>query len=99
MIDPIVQSLPLEQFGFTHTTNETTGRSPYHPSVLLKLYMYGYRHGIRSSNKLHQACLINVEAWWLLKGLQTGNGASLKSFGSVSPWDIFPRVNHFTQEL
>lgn len=32
--------------------------------------MYGYRHGIRSSNKLHQACLVNVEVWWLLKGLK-----------------------------
>jgi hypothetical protein len=32
--------------------------------------MYGYRHGLRSSNKLHQACLVNVEVWWLLKGLR-----------------------------
>tara|TARA_B100001093_G_C26105758_1_gene708787 strand:- start:17 stop:529 length:513 start_codon:yes stop_codon:yes gene_type:complete len=32
--------------------------------------MYGYRHGIRSSNKLHQACLVNVAIWWLLKGLK-----------------------------
>ena len=55
LVDLFVQSLPLEQFGFTHTTHETTGRPPYHPSVLLKLYMYGYRHGIRSSNKLHPA--------------------------------------------
>ena len=70
LVDLFVQSLPLEQFGFTHTTHETTGRPPYHPSVLLKLYMYGYRHGIRSSNKLHQACLVNVEVWWLLKGLK-----------------------------
>ncbi len=32
--------------------------------------MYGYRHGLRSSSKLHQACLVNVELWWLLKGLK-----------------------------
>ena len=70
LVDLFVESLPLEKLGFTHTTHETTGRPPYHPSVLLKLYMYGYRHGIRSSNKLHQACLVNVEVWWLIKGLK-----------------------------
>ncbi len=70
LVDLFVDSLPLDQLGFTHVNHETTGRPPYHPSILLKLYMYGYRHGIRSSNKLHQACLVNVEVWWLLKGLK-----------------------------
>jgi len=32
--------------------------------------MYGYRHGLLSSHKLHQACQVNVELWWLLKGLK-----------------------------
>ncbi len=70
LVDLFVEALPLEQLGFTHTQHETTGRPPYHPAVLLKLYMYGYRHGLRSSTKLHQACLVNVEVWWLLKGLK-----------------------------
>ena len=70
LVDCFVDSLPMDQLGFTLTTHEATGRPPYHPSVLLKLYMYGYRHGLRSSNKLHQACLVNVEVWWLLKGLK-----------------------------
>lgn len=42
------------------------GRPPFHPAVLLKLYMYGYKHGIRSSRKLEHACKVNVELWWLL---------------------------------
>jgi len=70
LVDVFVETLPLEKLGFTHCQHEKEGRPPYHPKVLLKLYMYGYRHGLRSSQKLHQACLVNVELWWLLKGLK-----------------------------
>lgn len=70
LVDVFVDALPLEDLGFTHTACQKEGRPPYHPAVLLKLYMYGYRHGLRSSSKLHQACLVNVELWWLLKGLK-----------------------------
>jgi ribosomal protein L14E/L6E/L27E len=34
--------------------------------MLLKLYIYGYQHSIRSSRKLQAACCHNVELWWLL---------------------------------
>ncbi len=70
LVDLFVEALPMEQLGFKHSKHEKEGRPPYHPKVLLKLYMYGYRHGLRSSSKLHQACLVNVELWWLLKGLK-----------------------------
>jgi transposase len=70
LVDLFVEALPLDKLGFTHVQHENQGRPPYHPAVLLKLYMYGYRHGLRSSAKLHQACLVNVEVWWLLKGLK-----------------------------
>lgn len=70
LVDLFVDALPLEELGFTNSTPEKEGRPPYHPSVLLKLYMYGYRHSLRSSSKLYQACLVNVEVWWLLKGLK-----------------------------
>jgi len=70
LVDLFVEALPLDKLGFTHVQHESQGRPPYHPAVLLKLYMYGYRHGLRSSSKLHHACLVNVELWWLLKGLK-----------------------------
>lgn len=70
LVDAFVEALPIEQLGFSHAKTEKEGRPPYHPKVLLKLYMYGYRHGLRSASKLHQACLVNVELWWLLKGLK-----------------------------
>jgi len=70
LVDLFVEALPIEELGFMHTLHKPQGHPPYHPKVLLKLYMYGYRHGIRSSRKLHQACRVNVELWWLLKGLK-----------------------------
>jgi len=46
------------------------GRPPYHPAVLLKLYIYGYRYGIRTARKLEREAQTNLEAMWLLSGLR-----------------------------
>lgn len=70
LVDLFVDVLPMDELGFINSAHEKEGRPPFHPSILLKLYMYGYRHGIRSASKLHHACLVNVEVWWLLKGLK-----------------------------
>ncbi len=43
-----------------------TGRPPYDPAALLKLYLYGYLHRIRSSRLLEAECQRNVEVIWLL---------------------------------
>ena len=48
VVDYFVDLLPLEELGFTDVLNKE-GRPPFHSSDLLKLYMYGYRNGIRSS--------------------------------------------------
>ncbi|GLR18245.1 transposase [Portibacter lacus] len=71
-IDIFVDSLPLDQLGFK-TTTSSQGRPPFHPADLLKLYLYGYRHGIRSSRKLEHCCIVNMEMMWLLKGLRPCN--------------------------
>jgi transposase len=65
-IDAFVDSLDLTSAGFTHTTLAETGRPPYAPGDLLKLYIYGYLNRIRSSRKLEQECQRNVEVMWLL---------------------------------
>jgi len=66
-IDAFVDSLDLATAGFTHTTLAETGRPPYDPRDLLKLYIYGYLNRIRSSSrKLEQECQRNVEVMWLL---------------------------------
>lgn len=64
-IDAFVESLDLETLGFRHAVLQETGRPPYHPSVLLKLYVYGYLNRIRSSRRLERESHRNVEVIWL----------------------------------
>ena len=75
LIDVFVDALPLDELGFDSVQTAEEGRPPYHPCDLLKLYMYGYKHGIRSTRKLEHAAQVNVELWWLLKGLRPSNRA------------------------
>src|SRR5262249_36165394 len=51
-LDVFVDGLRLEELGFGHSVPETTGRPPYDPRDLLKLYLYGYLNGVRSSRRL-----------------------------------------------
>lgn len=69
LIDLFVNSLPLEDFGFDKKFVEN-GRPAYHPSELLKLYIYGYMNKVRSSRDLEKECKRNIEVMWLLKALQ-----------------------------
>lgn len=69
-IDGFVDSLDLEELGFRHAQLGRTGRPPYDPGHLLRLYVYGYLHGIRSSRKLEQETHRNVELMWLLRKLR-----------------------------
>ena len=68
-IDAFVDSLDLREIGFEHTNLSETGRPPYDPADLLKLYIHGYLNQVRSSRKLERACKTNVELMWLLKKL------------------------------
>lgn len=70
IIDAFVDALDLEEFGFLYYKLNKAGRPPFHPSTLLKLYIYGYQNGIRSCRKLEKATQINIEVMWLLKGLR-----------------------------
>lgn len=64
-IDAFVESLDPEALGFSHSVLKETGRPPYHPGVLLKLYIYGYLNRIRSSRLLEKEAHRNVEVIWL----------------------------------
>lgn len=68
-IDAFVDSLDLEGLGFTRAIAAETGRPPYHPGDLLKLYIYGYLNRIRSSRRLERETQRNVEVMWLLRKL------------------------------
>jgi transposase len=60
-----VEAVDLGELGFDGVTPEATGRSSYHPSVLLKLYIYGYLNRVHSSRRLERKAGRNVEVMWL----------------------------------
>lgn len=68
LMDQFVNTLPLGSYGFDDQALED-GRPKYHPSLLLKIYIYGYMNRIRSSRELERACRINVEMMWLTQQL------------------------------
>jgi transposase len=69
VIDAFAEALDLRKLGFARMEPQDTGRPPYHPGDLLKLYLYGYLHQVRSSRRLERECQRNVEVMWLLNRL------------------------------
>ena len=65
VVDVFVEQLDLGELGFTSVTPLLTGRPAYHPSVLLKLYIYGYLNRIPSSRRLERESQGNLELIWL----------------------------------
>lgn len=55
---------------FLKTEVKAVGRPPFNPKDMLKLFIYGMDNGVYSSRKLERECKRNVEAMWLLNGLQ-----------------------------
>ncbi len=69
VIDVFVDELDLRALGFGRAEPEATGRPGYHPSVLLKLYIYGYLNRVQSSRRLEREAGRNVEVMWLTNRL------------------------------
>jgi transposase len=65
VVDAFVGELDLEALGFEGATAAATGRPAYHPSVLLKVYIYGYLNRVQSSRRLEREAQRNVELMWL----------------------------------
>src|SRR5450631_2596473 len=65
VIDVFVEELDLAGLGFDGVAPEATGRPSYHPSVVLKLYIYGYLNRVQSSRRLEHEAGRNVEVMWL----------------------------------
>jgi transposase len=68
-IDAFVAGLDLRDLGFTGVDPADTGRPAYHPSVHLKLYIYGYLNRVHSSRRLEREASRNLEVMWLLSRL------------------------------
>jgi transposase len=65
-IDAFVDALDLAELGFEGLEPAATGRPSYHPSVHLKLYIYGYLNRVQSSRRLEREAGRNLEVMWLL---------------------------------
>lgn len=93
VIDAFVAHLDLAALGFLKATPKATGRPPYDPADLLKLYLYGYLNRVRSSRRLERECQRNVEVMWLLNRLvpdhktiaefRRHNGSGLRRAGAA----------------
>ena len=69
-LEAFVEGLDLAACGFARTTAADTGRPPFAPGDLLKLYLWGYLNKVRSSRRLQLECGRNLELLWLLRKLQ-----------------------------
>jgi transposase len=70
VVEVFVDELDLGGLGFEGVDPAATGRPAYHPSVLLKIYIYGYLNRIQSSRRLEREAQRNVELMWLTQRLK-----------------------------
>src|SRR5271157_3713383 len=87
-VDVFVEALDLVELGFDGAQPMATGRPGYQPSVLLKLYIYGYLNRVQSSRRLEREAGRNLEVMWLtgrlapdhktIADFRKGNGPAIK---------------------
>ena len=83
-VDAFVENIDLETLGFALQTLRLEGRPSYSNKIFLKIYLYGYLNGLRSSRKLERECVRNIELQWLLSGL-VPNYHSISDFRKDNP--------------
>ncbi len=83
IIDLFVDSLSIKDYGF-RTDFIENGRPAYHPTDLLKLFIYGYLNKVRSSRDLEKECRRNIEVMWLLKCLSPDHN-TISNFSRDNP--------------
>jgi transposase len=86
-LDAYLESLDLDALGFQHVVPSETGRPPYHPGDLLRLYLYGYLNRLRSSRLLEREAGRNLELMWLLRRL-TPDFKTIADFRKDNPQAI-----------
>jgi transposase len=56
VVDAFVSELDMVALGFEGANPSATGRPSYHPTIMLKIYLYGYLNRIQSSRRLEREC-------------------------------------------
>jgi radical SAM protein with 4Fe4S-binding SPASM domain len=83
-IDAFVSFVDLSKLGFSVQILKKEGRPSYNSQVFLKIYLYGYLNGLRSSRKLEKECFRNLEMQWLLEDIRP-NYHSISDFRKDNP--------------
>jgi len=65
VVEVFIDELDLGALGFEGVQPAATGRPAYHPSSLLKIYLYGYLNRVQSSRRLEREAQRNIELMWL----------------------------------
>ena len=89
VVEVFIDALDLAALGFLGMTPAATGRPAYHPSTLLKIYLYGYLNRVQSSRRLEREAQRNIELMWLtgrlapdfktIADFRKDNGAAIQS--------------------
>src|SRR6201986_4302823 len=89
IVDAFIDELDLAVLGFSGRLPAATGRRAYHPSTLLKIYLYGYLNRVQSSRRLEREAQRNIELMWLtgqlapdfktIADFRRDNGAALRA--------------------
>ena len=83
-IEAFVNVIDFEQVGFQTKVLQKEGRPSFKAEVFLKLYLYGYLNGVRSSRRLEKECFRNIEVQWLLEDIRP-NYHSIADFRKDNP--------------
>jgi transposase len=89
VVEAFIDELELGALGFEGVQPASTGRPAYHPSTLLKIYLYGYLNRVQSSRRLEREARRNVELMWLtgrlapdfktIANFRRDNGAAIRA--------------------
>jgi transposase len=88
VIEVFIDELDLAAMGFSGMTPAATGRPAYHPSTLLKIYLYGYLNRIQSSRRLEREAQRNIELMWLVGRLAPDFKRSRPSSRCKLEWSL-----------
>lgn len=98
--DAFIEALDLEKLGL-HLDPHHVGNPAYHPKTMLKLLVYGYAYGIRSSRKLERATYHNLSFIWLTQGLKPDHKtiAEFRKKNSSQLADVLKQCAHLCIKL
>jgi transposase len=108
VVEVFIDELDLGALGFEGVCPAATGRPSYHPSTMLKIYLYGYLNRVQSSRRLEREAQRNIELMWLtgrlapdfktIANFRRDNGPAIRAVCRQFV-DLCRRLNLFTKAI